>query len=168
MSHKKPKRSRGPRGRTAPRRSLAGGMMRTRLWPVAVHWYVSQERLALYGGVRVRQEPDGAAFVALPEVGEVRLEGRQLASALTEPGSELAAAVLTCDGAWDALIGVGETAAGAIDEVLAAIEQAFVDEVGSKRARSIAVSMLTERPELADEQLALGALSMMVIGGPSW
>jgi hypothetical protein len=73
---------------------------------------------------------------------------------MTAPGSELAAAVLSCDGAWDALIGVGQTAAGAIDQVLAAIEQAFVEEVGSRRARSIAASVLTERPELADEQLA--------------
>jgi len=167
MSQKR-KRSRGPRGRTAPRHSLADGRMRTRLWPVAVHWYVSQERLALYGGVRVRQRPDGAAFVSLPGVGEVRLPARQVPSALTEPGSELAAAVLTCDGAWDALIGVGETAAGAIDEVLAAIEQAFVDEVGSKRAQSISVSVLNEHPELADEQLARGYLSMVVIGGRSW
>jgi hypothetical protein len=168
MSHKKPKRSRGPRGRTAPRQGLASGRMRIRLWPAALHWYVSQERLALYGGVRVHQGPDGAAFVFLPEVGEVGLEARQVASAMTAPGSELAAAVLTCDGAWDALIGVGETASAAIDEVLGAIEQAFVDEVGSERARSIAASVLTELPELADEQVARGALSMMVIGGPSW
>jgi hypothetical protein len=167
MSHKKRKRSHGPQGSAAAGRNVAGGRLTTRLWPVAVHWYVIQGRLALYGGVRVRQESDGAASVTLPEVGEVRLETRQVASALTEPDSELAAAVLTCDGAWDALIGAGETAAGAIDEVLAAIEQAFVDEVGSKRARSIAASVLTEHPELADEQLALGALSTMVIGGPS-
>jgi hypothetical protein len=167
MSHKRRKRSRGLQGRTTAKPSV-GGRTTTRLWPVAVHWYVRQERLALYAGVKLRQGPDGAAFVALPGVGEVGLEVRQVPSALTEAGSTLAAAVLACDGAWDALIGVGKTAAGAIDEVLAAIEQAFVDEVGSTRARSIAVAVLTEHPELADEQVARGALSMMVIGGPRW
>jgi hypothetical protein len=167
MSHKKRKRSRGLQGRTTAKPS-AGRRTTTRLWPVAVHWYVSQERLALYAGVKVHQEPNGAAFVALPGVGEVGLEVRQVPSALTEAGSKLAAAVLACDGAWDALIGAGKTAAGAIDEVLAAIEQAFVDEVGSTRARSISVAMLTEHPELADEQVAREALSMMVIGGPRW
>jgi hypothetical protein len=166
MSQKKRKRSRGLQQRTTAKPSV-GGRMTTRLWPVAVNWYLGQGRLVLYGGVRVRQGPDGAAFVFFPDVGEVGLETPQLPSAMTAPGSELAAAVLSCDGAWDALIGVGQTAAGAIDQVLAAIEQAFVEEVGSRRARSIAASVLTERPELADEQLARGALSMVVIGGPS-
>jgi hypothetical protein len=128
----------------------------------------NQARLALYGGVRVRQRPDGGAFVFLPEVGEVRLNTRQVPSATTKPGSELAAAVLAGDGAWDVLIGMGETAAGAIDEVLAAIEQAFVDEVGGKRARSISISALRDHPELADAQLALGVLGMVVIGSRSW
>jgi hypothetical protein len=167
MSQKKRKRSRGLQQRITAKPSV-GGRMTTRLWPVAVNWYLGQGRLVLYGGVRVRQEPDGAAFVFLPEVGEVGLEARRIPSAMTAPGTELAAAVLSCDDAWDALIGVGPTAAGAIDEVLAAIEQAFVEEVGSKRARSIAASVLAERPELADEQLARGALSMVVIGGPGW
>jgi hypothetical protein len=72
---------------------------------------------------------------------------------------------LSCDGAWDALIGVGQTAAGAVDEVLGAVEQAFVEEVGIQRARAISVAVLAEHPELADEQVARGAVRAMVIGG---
>jgi hypothetical protein len=51
--------------------------------------------------------------------------------------------------------------------VLAAVEQAFVEEVGGKRAQSIAVSVLAEHPGLADEQVASSAMRAMVIGGPS-
>jgi hypothetical protein len=165
MSHKKRKRSRRLQRRSAPMRSVAGSGARIRLWPVAMQWYLDQERLALYSAVRVRQGLDGAAFVCLPGVGEVKLETRQLPSAVTEPGGQLAAAVLSCDGAWDALIGVGQTAAGAVDEVLGAVEQAFVEEVGIQRARAISVAVLAEHPELADEQVARGAVRAMVIGG---
>jgi hypothetical protein len=166
MSQHKRKRSHGLRGRTArnPKRAIVDAGTPIRLWPVAVRWYLSQEWLARYRGVRVRQGPDGAAFVSLPEVGEVGLEACQLPVAMTEPGGELAAAVLCCDGAWDVLIGTGPTAAGAVDEVLGAVERAFVDEVGIARARAIAVSVFTEHPELADEQLARSAVRTMMIG----
>jgi hypothetical protein len=167
MSHKKRKRSGRLQGRSAPVRSVADAGMRFRLWPLAVQWYLDQERLALYSAVRLRQGPDGAALVCLPGVGEVELETRQLSSAVTEPGSQLAAAILYCDGGWDALVGVGQTAAGAVDQVLAAVEQAFVQEVGVQRARAIAGSVLAEHPELADEQLARGAVRSMLIGGAS-
>lgn len=150
------------------RRNLANGRSTTRLWPVAVHWYFSHARLAIYGDVRVRQEPEGAMFIRLPELGDVRLETDQVGSMPTGPGSELAAAVLSCNGAWEVLIGVGGTAARAIEELLAAIEQAFVDEVGSKRARSITVSVLTDHPGLADEQVASRAVRSMMIGGQNW
>jgi hypothetical protein len=159
MSKNRRKPSREARG------NLAHGRTTTRLWPVAVHWYFSHARLAIYGDVRVRQGPNGAMFIWLPELGDVRLETDQILSTPAGPGSELAAAVLFCDGAWEVLIGVGGTAARAIDELLAAIEQAFVDEVGSKRARSIAVSVLTDHPGLADEQAALRAVRSMVISG---
>ena len=170
MSQHKRKRSHRLRGRTAPnpRRTIADAGTPIRLWPVAVQWYLSQERLALYSGVRVRQGLAGAAFVSLPEVGEVGLETGQLPVAMTEPGGELAAAVLCCDGAWEVLIGTGPTAAGAVDEVLGAVEQVFVDEVGAARARAIAVSVFTEHPGLADEQLAHGAVRTMMIGGLGW
>jgi hypothetical protein len=168
MSQHKRKRSHRLRGRTVPKRTIADAGTPIRLWPVAVQWYLSQERLALYRGVRVRQGPDGAAFVSLPKVGEVGLETCQLPVAMTEPGGELAAAVLCYDGAWDVLIGTGPTAAGAVDEVLGAVEQAFVDEVGIAQARAIAVSVFTEHPELADEQLARSAVRTMMIGGSSW
>ncbi len=135
---------------------------------MAVHWYVNQRRLALYNGVRVRKRPDGAAFLLLPEVGEVRLEpGRTpRATAIAEPGGAVAAAILRSGGSWEVLIGRGQTASGAIDEVLGAVEQAFVDEVGIERARSISVSVFTQHPELADEQLARGTVRTMVIEGP--
>jgi hypothetical protein len=167
MSHKKRKRSRRLQGRSASLRSVAGSGARIRLWPLAVQWYLSQERLALYGGVRVRRGLDAAALVCLPGVGEVKLETRQLPSVVTEPGAQLAAAVLSCDGAWDALIGVGQTPAGAVDQVLQAVEQAFVEEVGIQRARAISVAVLAEHPELADAQVARGAVRAMLIGGAS-
>jgi hypothetical protein len=168
MSHKKRKRSRRLQRRSAPMRSVADTRPRIRLWPLAVQWYLDQKRLALYSAVRVRRGPDGAAFVCLPGVGEVKLETRQLPSAVTEPGGQLAAAVLSCAGAWDALIGVGQTPAGAVDQVLQAVEQAFVEEVGIQRARAISVAVLAEHPELADEQVARGAVRAMLIGGQSW
>jgi hypothetical protein len=148
-------------------RSAADARMRIRLWPLAVQWYVNQERLALYRGVRVHQRPDGAAFVSLPGVGEVELETRQLPSAMIESGSQLAAAIISCDGAWDALIGVGQTPAGAVEELLRAVEGAFVEEVGIQRARAISVAVLAEHPELADEQVARGVVRTMLIGGAS-
>jgi hypothetical protein len=168
MSHKKRKRSRRLQRRSAPVRSVADARPRIRLWPVAVQWYLDQERLAIYSAVRVRQRLDGAAFVSFPEVGEVELETRQLPSVVTEPGGQLAAAVLSCDGAWDALIGVGQTTAGAVEQVLQAVEQAFVEEVGIQRARAISVAVLAEHPELADEQVARGAVRAMLIGGQGW
>jgi hypothetical protein len=167
MSHNRRKRSRRLREPTAPMGSVAGSGARARLWPLAVQWYISQERLALYRDVRVRQSPDGAAFVSLPGVGEVELETRQLPSAVTEPGSQLAAGILYRDGAWDALIGVGQTPAGAVDQVLQAVEQAFVEEVGIQRARAISVAVLAEHPELADEQVARSVVRAMLIGGAS-
>jgi hypothetical protein len=166
MSREKRKRLRGPQGRSAPVRSVADATTRIPLWPLAVQWYLDQERLALYRGVRVRQGPDGAAFVFLPGVGEVELETRQLPSGVTEPGSQLAAAVLSCGGGLDALIGMGQTA-GAVDEVLAALEQAFVEEVGIQQARAISLAVLAEHPELADDQVARGAVRAMLIGGAS-
>jgi hypothetical protein len=167
MSHKKRKRLGRLQG-SAPMRSVADATTRIRLWPLAMQWYLDQERLALYSAVRLRQGPDGAAFVCLPMLGEVELETRKLPSAMTEPGSQLAAAILYCDGAWDGLIGVGQTLAGAVEQVLQAIEQAFVEEVGIQRAREISVAVLAEHPELADEQLARGAVRAMIIGGQSW
>jgi hypothetical protein len=145
MSQSKRKQSRARRGRPAATPSVAG-RMRIPLWPVAVHWYFSQARLALFGDVMVRHASDGAALICLPELGEVRLRGPSRPAVITKPGSDLAAAVLACDGAWDVLIGMGDTAAEAINEVLAAVEQAFVEEVGGKRAQSIAVSVLAEPP----------------------
>jgi hypothetical protein len=162
MNNKKRKPSR------EVRENLSDGRSTTRLWPVAVHWYFSHARLAIYGDVRVRQGPNGAMFIRLPELGNVRLETDQVLSMPTGPGSELAAALLSCDGAWEVLIGAGGTAARAMDELLAAIEQAFVDEVGSKRARSIALSVLTDHPGLADETVASKAVRSMVIDGQSW
>jgi hypothetical protein len=131
---------------------------------VAVQWYLSQERLALYSGVRVRQGPNGAALVCLPEVGEVGLEAGQLPVAMTKPGGERAAAVLSRDGGWDVLIGRGPTAAAAVDEVLGAVEQAFVDEVGIAQVRAITESVFTDHPELMDEQVARSAACTLVIG----
>jgi hypothetical protein len=149
-------------------RSVADATTRIPLWPLAMQWYLDQERLALYRGVRVRQGPDGAAFVFLPGVGEVKLETRKLPSAMTDPGSQLAAAILYCDGAWDGLIGVGQTPAEAVEQVLQAIEQAFVEEVGIQRARETSVAVLAEHPELADDQVARGAVRAMLIGGGGW
>ena len=141
--------------------------MRIPLWPVAVQWYLQQDRLALYSGVLLRQEPDGAAFVSLPGVGEVRLDARQVPSALTAPDGECAAAVLCNDGAFEALIGTGPTAAGAIDEVLGAVEEAFADEVGTRRAAALSASVLGQHPELADERSARNALDWLVIAAPN-
>jgi hypothetical protein len=166
MSQSKRKQSRSRRGRRAATSSIAG-RIGIPLWPVAVYWYFSQARLAIFGDVRVRHASDGAALIWLPELGEVRLEARHVPSVMTKPNSDLAAAVLDCDGAWDVLIGMGESAAMAVDEVLAAIEQAFIEEVGGERAQSIAVSVLAEHPGLANERVASSAVRAMVIGGPS-
>jgi hypothetical protein len=165
MGKSKGKQSRAP-GRRAATSGIAG---RTRipLWPVAVYWYFSQARLAIFGDVRVRHVSDGAALIWLPEIGDVRLEIRHVSSVVTKPNRDVAAAVLDCDGAWDVLIGTGASADKAVDEVLAAIEQAFIDEVGGERARSIAESVLAEHPRLADERVASSAVRAVVIGGPS-
>jgi hypothetical protein len=167
MSQKRRRRSTGPHRKARSERRAREVTVRIPLWPVAVHWYLEQERLALYSGVRVRQEPDGPAFVSLPGVGEVRLEARQLPSALTTPDGECAAAVLCDDGAFEALIGIGQTADEAIDEVLGAVEEAFVDEVGTRRAAALSASVLGQHPELADERSVRSALAWLVIGAPS-
>jgi hypothetical protein len=165
MSRRRCKRARGPRDRHAPARTVPDPRTRSRLWPVAVHWYVGQERLALYRGVRVHQAPGGAAYVWLPDVGDVRLGTDRLPSGLTDPASEVAAAVLAGDGGWELLLGAGATPAGAVDELLGALEQAFVDEVGTGRAGAISASVLSDHPELADERVARGALATLVIEG---
>ena len=63
MSQKRRKRSTGPHRKARSERRAREVTVRIPLWPVAVQWYLEQERLALYSGVRVRQEPDGPAFV---------------------------------------------------------------------------------------------------------
>jgi hypothetical protein len=47
------------------------------------------------------------------------------------------------------------------------LKRNVVDEIGIERQRAISVSILTEHPELADEQVARNALHTMVTGGSS-
>jgi len=52
-------------------------------------------------------------------------------------------------------------------EVLGAVEEAFVGEVGTRRAAALSASVLGQHPELADEWSARSALASLVIGAPS-
>jgi len=131
------------------------------LWPVALNYYLDQERLLLYAEVKVRQEP-GGGIVSIPGFNDRQLEGLELppdwpdaapvAAALLEPKDQQAAG----DGATHVLVAGGPTTDEALTGVLGLVEEAFIAELGAKQARSIAAVVRTTRPEDADPSHAWG------------
>ena len=61
----------------------------------------------------------------------------------------------------DALVGQGPSTGEAVDGLLAALEQQFVDEVGPSGAQTITLATAEEDPSVLDEQLALELVAAM-------
>lgn len=131
------------------------------LWPFAVDYFVASGRLSLYPDTAVLPgDPSGATppRLRLPGVGLVDLDPTGLDTAGLDPTTDresgatpVAAAVLADpDGGWSALLCPGPDAKARMDDLLNAITEAFLDELGRQAAADYAQAALAANPMLAD------------------